>query len=372
MAQKTSKNAAMGCYQTRGEDLLHLIDNHGADIGGIDPTGVGYGALSGGNGFIPPLTKTVFVDGNRVDTYVQDGSLLKPFKTIMGAVNQIIANGDNSTSNLYVVYIAPKTYAETIVLEDPSLVYVVFHGLGAAVVSGGLRSQANNSNLVQADFRGLNFTGGGSVTLSGSGNFLSNGANFYDLYINVATWTQTGGGSQFFDTSFSSATTLTNSLAIFMGNRGPNTGTTLALVNSSLTVQRGSRSGASITVDATSLLTLGPGGRQDAAVTVNGSFTNRGYSTGAITVNTGGTYTEAGGFHSGVLTLNGGSYVQTGVLGASAVVIGGIKVSAGNVLPNGNVVGSPGDLYTSTLGGSLQTLWVKESGVATNTGWVGK
>lgn len=40
--------------------------------------------------------------------------------------------------------------------------------------------------------------------------------------------------------------------------------------------------------------------------------------------------------------------------------------------PNGAVTGSPGDLYTDKNGGAGTTLWAKESGVATNTGWVAK
>lgn len=40
--------------------------------------------------------------------------------------------------------------------------------------------------------------------------------------------------------------------------------------------------------------------------------------------------------------------------------------------PNGNVVASPGALYTSSAGGAGVTLWVKESGVNTDSGWVAK
>jgi|SRR6185312_4559751 len=47
-------------------------------------------------------------------------------------------------------------------------------------------------------------------------------------------------------------------------------------------------------------------------------------------------------------------------------------VARGTGSPNGSVVGSPGDLYVNTSGGSGTTLYVKESGVSTNTGWVGK
>jgi hypothetical protein len=93
---------------------------------------------------------------------------------------------------------------------------------------------------------------------------------------------------------------------------------------------------------------------------------------------------------SGVLQVNSGS-------GSSPVTYGPIKLnsalnandqaitgaasisqndgstwSSGSGSPNGVVTGSPGDLYTSVGGGSGTTLYVKESGSATNTGWVGK
>lgn len=40
--------------------------------------------------------------------------------------------------------------------------------------------------------------------------------------------------------------------------------------------------------------------------------------------------------------------------------------------PNGNVTGVIGDLCLNTNGGANVTLWVKESGIGTNTGWVAK
>jgi hypothetical protein len=50
----------------------------------------------------------------------------------------------------------------------------------------------------------------------------------------------------------------------------------------------------------------------------------------------------------------------------------GPKWTSGAGSPNGVVTGSPGDLYTNTSGGANTTLYVKESGAATNTGWVAK
>ena len=40
--------------------------------------------------------------------------------------------------------------------------------------------------------------------------------------------------------------------------------------------------------------------------------------------------------------------------------------------PNGVVSGYPGDLYTDGEGGVGTTLYVKESGAGTDTGWVAK
>lgn len=40
--------------------------------------------------------------------------------------------------------------------------------------------------------------------------------------------------------------------------------------------------------------------------------------------------------------------------------------------PNGKVVANPGAFYLNGSGGAGNTLWVKESGVNTNTGWVAK
>ena len=51
---------------------------------------------------------------------------------------------------------------------------------------------------------------------------------------------------------------------------------------------------------------------------------------------------------------------------------GGAVVLAGVGAPNGSVIGSVGDLYVDKEGGASTTLYVKESGSATNTGWVAK
>jgi hypothetical protein len=60
------------------------------------------------------------------------------------------------------------------------------------------------------------------------------------------------------------------------------------------------------------------------------------------------------------------------VKGSTGVLAGASLRSSGAVAPNNNVVGSVGDLYTNTSGGAGTTLYVKETGNGTNTGWVAK
>lgn len=78
------------------------------------------------------------------------------------------------------------------------------------------------------------------------------------------------------------------------------------------------------------------------------------------------------GNNGGVLgMIYSGTVLQLNGAGGVQIQNAGIWRS-GSVTPNSNVVGSIGDLYTWTGGGTSSTLWVKESGSATNTGWVFK
>ena len=47
-----------------------------------------------------------------------------------------------------------------------------------------------------------------------------------------------------------------------------------------------------------------------------------------------------------------------------------VRIGAGD--PNGVVTASPPAIFLNLAGGASTTLWVKESGAETNTGWVGK
>jgi hypothetical protein len=61
-------------------------------------------------GFGPnQVTKTFFVDGNRIDSYTETGTLASPYKTIQAAITAAIATS--------VIVIAPGAYAENLILK---------------------------------------------------------------------------------------------------------------------------------------------------------------------------------------------------------------------------------------------------------------
>ena len=69
---------------------------------------------------------------------------------------------------------------------------------------------------------------------------------------------------------------------------------------------------------------------------------------------------------------NGTQGNDSGNLLLATLVFGGATLRSGSGDPNSNVSGSVGDLYTDQSGGTSTTLYVKESGSGTDTGWVAK
>jgi hypothetical protein len=71
---------------------------------------------------------------------------------------------------------------------------------------------------------------------------------------------------------------------------------------------------------------------------------------------------------SGAGPIHSADQIGTG----GPVYINGCHYKSGTGSPNGSAVGSPCDVYANKSGGAGTTLYVKESGSTTNTGWVGK
>ena len=62
-----------------------------------------------------PATQAVYVDGNRVDAYTEDGSIRYPWKTIASALSDIT---DSAPSKRYSVLIASGNYVENVVAKS--------------------------------------------------------------------------------------------------------------------------------------------------------------------------------------------------------------------------------------------------------------
>lgn len=81
-------------------------------------------------------------------------------------------------------------------------------------------------------------------------------------------------------------------------------------------------------------------------------------------------YTVAAQDQSGTSAQSPASLVTTPEQVDSNFELGLIKIGPGN--PNNKVVGSPPMIWLRTDGGANTTLYVKESGINTRTGWVAK
>ncbi len=136
--------------------------------------------------FAAPASVTLFVDVNRTDSYTPDGTIGKPFLTITAAINQVIANGDNSFTKPYTILVAPGTYTENITLESLNLWLVSISSLNGSygfgslssdvvTLNGDVVSTASNDNLYAFQLKGFNVAG--SVNFVGA----TNGTNFLNF-----------------------------------------------------------------------------------------------------------------------------------------------------------------------------------------------
>lgn len=66
--------------------------------------------------------------------------------------------------------------------------------------------------------------------------------------------------------------------------------------------------------------------------------------------------------------------VQSAEVGTALKVsmANGLNIYVGSGSPNGQITDKPPAIYLNSAGGAGTTLYVKESGANTNTGWVGK
>lgn len=116
-------------------------------------------------------------------------------------------------------------------------------------------------------------------------------------------------------------------------------------------------------------LTLLGSGTTDSGTTAVVRFIARIGSSTAVATRPAYSFTN-NGTEVAQITAAGGLVVSGGT--AASISVGTAKWRSGTGSPEGVVTGSVGDLWSRTDGGAGTCFYVKESGAATNTGWVAK
>jgi hypothetical protein len=101
---------------------------------------------NGGSGIaISEVTKIFWVDGNRTDTYTEDGSLARPYKTIKScqdAINVLTAGLVSSDTDYdkakYVVNIAAGTYSDNITINTTGQAKYLRYNMMGVIISGNI------------------------------------------------------------------------------------------------------------------------------------------------------------------------------------------------------------------------------------------
>jgi len=138
-----------------------------------------------------PVTNTLYVDGSRIDSYTELGSILYPYKTIMGAINKVISNADNTWTYQYQIKISEGNYAENIILEDTHLYALTFEGVGfrqtniVPSTGNALQSTINNDNLAWLTFRNIAFSKSVNLTGENTNTWLGYNMFFFDCWFPV-------------------------------------------------------------------------------------------------------------------------------------------------------------------------------------------
>jgi hypothetical protein len=145
-----------------------LVDDNGALV--ISTTSVSSGAESL---FKPSVD--IYIDGNRSDTYIADGTINRPYKTLSAAIA-------SNPSTAITIHLAAATYTETTNLLFPN-VPIVLYGNGSTLNNTGHTITVQNSNYTRYDLNTIgtvifNSSAVGRILIQGGsiiGNITCNG-----------------------------------------------------------------------------------------------------------------------------------------------------------------------------------------------------
>jgi hypothetical protein len=104
-------------------------------------------------------TQSIYVDGNRSDTYTEVGTIEKPYKTIQGAIDAIAALATPTVHNA--VIIQTGEYLENVVVESNNIGFLTIKGNGNVVImpaaGNALQSTSNNDGLIAFNVENITF-----------------------------------------------------------------------------------------------------------------------------------------------------------------------------------------------------------------------
>lgn len=341
--------------------------------------------------------KALYVDNTRTDNYIANGSQAYPFKTIMGAINQIIQNGDNN-SNVYVVNIQPGTYPENVTLNNSALSQIILNGGGrlgtvsastALPVPGvniqpssgnSLDCSSNNDQISILQATGINFVNPVNIVDAVSSNLGSKGIGFVDCtFQNNVTFSGAVNTIQMSIVSCAfvgNHTFTVNNFGVNWINSDMNTGTVnltssaggLTIFNAiswafnPLTINIGNN----CFCVAQDMINIGRGSTAVGIVVQNGgTFIAVGCAiVCSVTIQAGGTFTNQNGYTllGGCSINNSGTYSTSGQLRVSTIIEETTlsPTSAATAGVTGQLAWDATNLYICTVGGAAgSATWKK-------------
>lgn len=165
----TALNNVSG-VNTGDETLTSIKSKLGAASTSLD----GYLTSADWNTFntVVKTSHVLWVDKYRTDTYTENGSVGKPYKTIMAAVtyiqNTAVAGQD------WTVKIMTGQYAENVILEHSNINMIGFEGIGVVGIvptsGNSIQSTTNNANFVKFRMRNIELTRPFVITGSAGGD----------------------------------------------------------------------------------------------------------------------------------------------------------------------------------------------------------
>jgi hypothetical protein len=296
------------------------------------------------------VSHTFYVDCKRTDTYVENGSSAKPFKTIQAAINQIIANNDDALDP-YCVYVQNGKYYETIVIESLNIHRLKLIANGVVQIrpttNQALRSITNNTNLVQFHITGFTFLA--PVVITGANASTAFGDVIWDDCNFVA-----GDGAQIGDLTLTCINNITirrsyldiNQITYSNVNYSiiddSNIGAMFAITMDS-TANKPSQGSAGAILVNNSMLMGGPIFTKVGTATLqfitNSSTLLAGMSTGTVTIPTGVTVSAYSSFYRGTWTNNGVLNLRNSNVNALAGTAPVLSQAAGQVGNDSNIAG---------------------------------